>query len=406
MTAAAAAMMLLAAACAGREGRPAADTAVAVGDSAVQDAPADYTRQALGWADSLMAGMDMRRMAGQLVMPALYAAADASSVARVREYVDSCHVGGIILLKGSMEGAAALADTVQRLSAVPLWVAIDAEWGLAMRLADAPEFPANRRLGAVADDQLLYDYGYEMARECRRLGINMLFGPVLDVTGARGGPIGIRSFGSDARQVARLAVAYARGVEDGAVISVAKHFPGHGLPSADSHNTLPVIHRSLRQLDSVDLVPFRAYIDAGLSAVMVGHLAVPAIDPEMRSAAVSPVVIGDLLRGELGFSGLVLTDALNMAGASGAPAVSAVRAGADIVLSPAHTAREIDEIVAAVRAGKIDSAAVARSCRRVLFYKYKAGLDAPRRVSPHGIRRDVASPDADTLRHRLRRAAR
>ena len=197
-----------------------------------------------------------------------------------------------------------------------MWIAIDAETGLAMRLKDAPAVPSAATLGNSADEKTVYDHARSLADDCRSTGINMVLGPVVDVAENPHGVIGSRSFGSESCDgLPTLVWHMPKGLESGGVVSVAKHFPGHGSPCGDSHVSLPVIRRSLNQLDSIDLYPFRSYIDAGLTGVMAGHLAVPAIDPKSLPAAVSPVVIGDLLRGELGFNGLVLTDALKRWGA-------------------------------------------------------------------------------------------
>lgn len=312
-------------------------------------APADITEDAWRRADSILATMTLEEKVGQCFMPTVFARVDDLTSAKLERYIDTLHVGGIVLLKGNLHDAAEMARKAS-MGKVPLFTAIDAEWGLGMRLADAPRFPRNGKLSPDADERLLFDYGREVARECRDIGINMVLGPVVDVVENPRGVIGNRSYGSDPQRVADLGVAYARGVESGGVLSVAKHFPGHGSPVADSHSSLPVISRSLHHLDSVDIYPFRTYIEAGLSGIMVGHLAVPAIDPEGLPAAVSPVVIRKLLREELGFDGLVLTDALNMGGAKGFSAKDALMAGADIIIGPADTAGEIREVLEAVRA--------------------------------------------------------
>lgn len=370
-----------------------------VPDDDVFSGMSDLTSMALHLADSTLAGMTLEQKVGQCFMPSIYASADALTMRKLRGYISDFHVGGVVLLKGNLGSAARMAGVGMN-SEIPLFMAIDAEWGLGMRLDDAPDFPRNGRLGPCADELLLFDYGSEVARECRRVGINMVLGPVIDVSENPRGVIGSRSFGGDPKMVADLGVAYARGVESGGVISVAKHFPGHGSPEEDSHVSLPVIERSLHQLDSIDLYPFRSYIDAALSGVMVGHLAVPAIDPQSLPAAVSPVVINDLLRGELGFRGLVLTDALNMGGAEGYGAAAALAAGADIVVGPSDTAKEIGEVIDMVRKGELGMDIIDNRCRRILFHKYLIGLDRNNPVSLERIREDVRG-ESDSLYRRL-----
>lgn len=354
----------------------------------------DLTSAAVIYADSLLATMSLEERVGQCFMPAIYARTDSATIRRLRDYIEDMHVGGVVLLKGNLESAARLAG-IGGGWRIPLFMAIDAEWGLGMRLADAPDFPRNGNISSKADEQLLFEYGAEVARECRRTGINMVLGPVIDVVENPGGVIGSRSFGGDRERVGALGVAYAKGLESGRVISVAKHFPGHGSPAGDSHREIQVISRSLHALDSVDLYPFRRYVESGLSGVMVGHLAVPAIDPEMLPAAVSPVVITDLLRGELGFTGLVLTDALNMGGAEGYGGDEAVMAGADIVIAPRDTKREIKRLLKLAEENPEVRDAIDERCRRILFYKYLVSEEAGE-ISLQGLQEDVAG-GADSL---------
>lgn len=328
----------------------------------------DLTAEAQVWADSVTAEMDTLRLASQIFMPAVYAQADQFTVRQVREYALE-GIGGVVFLKGTSREARALADSMASVSQVPPFIAIDAEWGLNMRLKDAPAFPANGRLAPDVEDQLMYDYGREVSRECRQLGINMVLGPVLDVSG-NNRFIGVRSFGSDPERVAALGLAYGRGLMDGNVLPVAKHFPGHGMVSRDSHKSKGVINASLQRLDTVDLVPFRKWSESSMPAVMAGHLAVPAIDSEMRPAAVSRTVLSDLLRSDLRFKGLVLTDAMNMLGAEGYTACDAVKAGADIIIAPADTRREINGIMEGVRNSALKLSDLRDRVSRILFYKY------------------------------------
>lgn len=352
-------------------------------ESEESDMPADITEEAWRMADSILAGMTLEEKVGQCFMPTIFSRVDETTSARLKKYIDSLHVGGIVLLKGNLSDASSMA-LQGSMARVPLFTAIDAEWGLGMRLRDAPCFPRNGNLSPEADERLLFDYGREVGLECRSVGINMVLGPVVDVAENPTGVIGSRSFGSDPRKVADLGVAYARGVESVGVISVAKHFPGHGSPAVDSHLALPVIARSLHQLDSVDLYPFKTYVDAGLSGVMVGHLAVPAVDPESLPAAVSEIVINGLLRNELEFDGLVLTDALNMGAVKGYTAIDALKAGADIVIGPADTAEEIKEVTGCVKRGEFKENEIDKKCRRILFYKLVR--ETSRNIAPYNDR--------------------
>ena len=351
-------------------------------EQAFIDAEHDMTWEARLWADSVMAAMTLEEMAGQVIMPAVYSDASPGALRLVREYAVDGHVGGVVLLKGNAEAARMIADTLRSMLRVAPFIAMDAEWGLAMRLDSMPEFPRNGRISAEAEDTLMFDYGCEVARECREAGINMVLGPVLDVlpAGRRQSGIGSRSFGRDPERVARLGVAYAKGVESGGVISVAKHFPGHGSADADSHKRLPVVSKTRSELEASDLIPFREYIGNGLSAIMTGHLFVPALDEEEIPVTVSERILKGFLRDELGFSGLIVTDAINMAGASGHSAADAVMAGADMVLAPANTEEEVAGIADAVRSGRMPAALLRDRVGRVLFHKYMTALEVRREL--------------------------
>lgn len=377
-------LYLLCGSCVGRgsDARRVADS-VAIADSLASIRSAsDLTGAAEAYADSVLSRLTPEERVGMLFMPAAYGRGDRATLSQILDYAVNLHVGGIVLLRGDLHGVAAIADTLGRLPGPGIFMAVDAENGLKMRFSDAPEFPWNRDLGHISDDQLLYEFGRELARECRAVGINMVLGPVMDIVPGEGshGLMRKRSLGSDPRRVADLAIAYARGVEEGNVISVAKHFPGHGSASADSHRALGEIRASREVIDSVDLYPFRRYAAEGLSGVMVGHLSVSALDSVRRPAVVSPVIMQDVLRRRLGFDGLVITDALNMEGAMGVRGWQAIAAGADIVIAPSDTRGEIRSMLEALADGRLDSVTVADRCRRILFYKYLIGLDRTRPI--------------------------
>lgn len=399
------AVMLAVAALCGCSGRQTGQEGTGMPDS-VAEMRAEITDEAWEWADSVMTGMSDSEMVGQLFMPAMYARARDYDLSRLMEYVSGDKVGGIVLLKGDLTSVAMIADTLRKSAGPGVFLAIDAENGLRMRLADAPEFPWSREMGRLTDDQLLYEFGREIARECRAVGISMVLGPVMDVVPGDGshGIMARRSLGSDPRRVADLALAYARGLEDGNVISVAKHFPGHGSASADSHKSLGMIPGDAERLDSVDLYPFRRYSEELLSGVMVGHLSATALDTVRRPAVVSPVVMQDVLRSRLGFGGLVLTDALNMEGALGVTAWEAVAAGADMVIAPTDTRREISLALEALKDGRLARATLENRVRRILFYKYLAGLPGAGGIDVEDAVREVghgASALRDSIRSTL-----
>lgn len=331
----------------------------------------DVSIDARRWADSIMYCMTVEEMAGQLIMPAIFSVDTPESMILLKKYASDSHVGGVVLLKGSVAAARTIADSLRKMNAIPPFIAIDAEWGLAMRLDGTPKFPRNGSISQMADETMLFDYGYEVARECREIGVNMVLGPVLDVlpAGRKSYGIGSRSFGKDPKRAANLGVAYAKGVESGGVISVAKHFPGHGSADADSHNRLPSVVKTREELEASDLLPFREYMGNGLSAIMMGHLYVPALDEEIP-VTVSGKILKRFVREELGFQGLIVTDAMNMVGAGGNTAADAIAAGADIVLAPTNTEEEVMILADAVREGKISISQLRDRVGRVLFYKY------------------------------------
>jgi len=337
-------------------------------------AQADVIAEAGEWVDSVLAQMTLEQQVGQLFLPAIYAEDDAATVSAAVDYARKTGVGGLVLLRGTQSGARMISDTVASVSMVPPFIAIDAEWGLGMRLEGAAVYPLNKSLAQTSRESDFFDYGREVASQCRELGINMVLGPVLDVARDSRSIMATRSIGADPELVAAYGVAYARGLESSGVLSVAKHFPGHGSPSADTHKSLVVITRSLNELRECDLIPFQAYADQDLSAIMVGHLALPAVDSDMLPAAASPVVMRDLLRDEIGFRGLVITDALNMGGANGVTALEAICAGADMVMAPRDTQLEINEIMDSISAGKISRTVIADRCRRILLTKYLKGI--------------------------------
>ena len=245
-----------------------------------------------------------------------------------------------------------------------------------------------------------------MARELRRVGIHMNFAPVLDVNDNPQNPvIGTRSFGESPEIVARHAIAYARGLEDGGVLSVGKHFPGHGSSVEDSHKTLPLIDKSMKEINTCELVPFRNYINAGLSGILMAHLNVPAIDKSGRPTTMSRHCVTDLLKDKLGFQGLVFTDALSMEGAkrniSGSPCVNALLAGNDVLLMPSNADAEVRAVMDAIAAGTLRQADIDDHCRKILRYKYALGLTSRQQVTTQGAVAAIKGGEANALLHQL-----
>ncbi len=362
------------------------------------------------WADSVMASMSLRDRVAQLMVPRFDIAYNAAGQSQLRNVVAQQKVGGILLGKGKASDYAGLIDFAGSVAAVPLMVTLDGEWGPAMRVTDAPRFPYNICLGAIADDNLLYDYGREVARQCRELGIGVDFAPVLDVNSNPRNPvIGYRSFGEDPERVSRLGVAFSRGLADGGVMPVGKHFPGHGDTDTDSHHALPVLNRTAQQLEQTELVPFRDYIAAGMPGIMTGHLTVPALDPTGTPASLSPAITTGLLKKRMKFNGIVFTDALAMKGAKTSDeannCVAALKAGADVLLQPRSLVSDIQAVVAAVKSGEISEKQVNNSCRKILVWKHRSGLVNSARPKVAGIASRLNSDAAKDMIERLAEAS-
>lgn len=358
------------------------------------------------WVDSVFNTMTPQERLRQLFMPVVDPTDIPTAKKTLHNHIVNNSVGGILFSGGKARQYTELIDYCQSIAKVPLMFTLDGEWGPAMRLKDVKGFPYNMSLGAIQNPALLYDYGRETARQCRLLGLQVDFAPVLDVNSDPANPvIGKRSFGEDPARVAELGCAYSRGMEDGGVMAVAKHFPGHGDTNVDSHKALPTVHHDRQALDSVELLPFQHFINEGRSGVMVGHLNVPAIDPSNTPSSLSKLISTDLLKNEMGFEGLTFTDALTMGGASQKGqdnCLRAFKAGADILLKPADTAASIRAMTAALESDEITQAQIDCACRKMLAYKYVLGLkQKPEKVDRPDLLQQLNSPEADALRRSL-----
>jgi len=332
-----------------------------------------------------LSALSIREKAAQLVMPWIggeYWASDNAAMQAALQLAHDQGVGGFVVGVGtSPYDLAAKLNALQRAAPLPLLIAADLESGPAMRIRGGTAFPGNMALGATGRELDAYQVGRVTAVEAQAVGIHWVFAPVVDVNNDPANPIiNTRSFGEDPRRVAVLGAAFLRGVEEHGLMATAKHFPGHGDTGVDSHLSLPLISGDRARLDTVELVPFRAAVRAGVDAVMSGHLAVPAIaGADGPPATLSAAVMDTLLRGALGFRGLVVTDALSMGaivsryGAAQA-AVLAFEAGADVLLMPADAPTAIDAVAAAVESGEIPESRLDASVARLFAAKTRAGL--------------------------------
>lgn len=360
------------------------------------------------WADSVYNTLTERQRVAQLYFPKAIPTNTSTAKAAIQKYVATEGCGGLLFTEGTLEEHADMIRYAQSIAKVPLLITFDGEWGLSMRIKNSPKFPYNMALGAIEDYNLIYQYGEEVARECRQLGVHVNFAPDADVNSNPANPvIGYRAFGEDPERVAKAVTAYSLGLEAGGVQSVAKHFPGHGDTDSDSHKALPVVTHTRAHLDDTDLVPFKEYINAGASGIMVGHLSVPCIDPSGCPASLSKQITTKLLRDTLGFEGLVYTDALEMKGAanySATPAVDALNAGADVLLGSSPT-KVVDAIMAAIANGKISKKDVEKHCKRVLRYKYLFNAANSPKAKNAELSKSINSAVADALIQKLTNAS-
>ena len=357
------------------------------------------------WVETRLEKMTLKEKIGQLFIHTAPLQENDANYKNLRNAVKEYKVGGLLFSGGALATQAKLTNMAQEMAEIPLLMTFDGEWGLAMRLKQLPAFSRNRVMGCIQDNGLIYEYGREVARQCREVGVHVNFAPVADVDNNPLNPvINTRSFGGNPKNVADKVIAYARGLEDGGVLSVSKHFPGHGDTNVDSHKALPVLKFSRERMDSIEMYPFRKAVEAGLGGMMVGHLEVPALSK--KPASLSTEIIG-ILKEEFGFKGLVFTDALEMKGVSNNQNVAAraLMAGNDMLLVPRNLKRELDGVLQAVKAGQITEEEITERCRKVLTFKYALGLYEKQAVQLSGLEQRLTRPAARELMERLEKAA-
>ena len=354
------------------------------------------------WVDSVYATLTQEEKVGQLFMP--IAAPSNSWRSRISEYVRNQKVGGILFSKGTLAQQAEITNFAQNISGVPLLIALDGEWGLSMRLTDAPKFPQNIIVGAITDDSLLTLYGKEVARQCREMGIHINFAPSIDVHTNPDNPvIGTRSYGENPENVARQGIAFARGLEANGVMAVAKHFPGHGDTSDDSHKTLPTIRHSRERLEEVELYPFREYVNAGLSGIMSGHLNVPELKTDGMPSSLTPEIGVNLLKKEMGFGGLTFTDGMAMKGVANQPdaSVRSLLAGNDVILGTPNLKKAYESVNGAVANGTLPDSLLEKKVRKILSYKYILGAHRFTPINTRIVHRRIHTPHTTWIQRKI-----
>jgi beta-N-acetylhexosaminidase len=360
------------------------------------------------WVDSVFNSLTLDEKIGQMIMVAAYSNRGPDHLEEIMQLIQKYHIGGIVFFQGGPVMQAKMTNQFQSASKTPLLIAMDAEWGLGMRLDSTLSYPRQMMLGAIQDNHLIFEMGRDVAQQLKRIGVNVNFAPVIDINNNPLNPvINSRSFGEVTDNVLLKGLSYMHGMQDYGLLCTAKHFPGHGDTESDSHYTLPVITHSRDRFEEIELKPFRECILNGLSGVMVAHLFIPSLDSTPgRASSLSQNIITNLLQQELGFKGLIFTDALNMKAVSefyepGEIEVLAVQAGVDILVMPPDPAKAIHAIKREVKKGTISEDEINRRCKKILAAKKWVGLDYFRPVEISGISGDLNSNVYKLLQSRL-----
>ena len=348
------------------------------------------------WVNTTYNSLSQEEKLGQLFIIALYTNKDEAHINAVREMVTKDKIGGLILMQDDAAREIDLVNEFQKKSKVPLMIGMDAEWGLFQRIATAHKFPWAMTLGAIQDKSLITEMAAKIAEDCKRMGINWDFAPVVDVNTNPNNPIiGNRSFGSEVANVVSSALAYSNGLQDNRILAAIKHFPGHGDTDTDSHLDLPVVSHSLKRLNEIEIAPFKALMDKGIGGVMVAHLYVPALEKTKGiPASVSKNIITGILKEQLGYKGLIITDALNMGAVAnkfkaGELDAMAFEAGNDIMLFSQDVATGKRLIQQSIEKGDISQKRVEESVKKILLTKYYLGLNRYEPRNPQHINEDL-----------------
>ncbi|MCS6820238.1 MAG: serine hydrolase [Microscillaceae bacterium] len=360
------------------------------------------------WTDSIIQTLTTRQKIGQLFMVAAYSSREETHYKDLEALVKNYDIGGVIFFQGGPVRQANITNRLQKIAKIPLLIAIDAEWGLGMRLDSTISFPKQMTLGAIQNDSLIYTMATTIARHCKRLGIHINFAPVADINSNPKNPvIGDRAFSEDKHEVAHKCLLYMNGLQNNGIMANAKHFPGHGDTDTDSHYTLPIIHHTAARLDSIELYPFKYLINKGLQSIMISHLHIPTYDnTPNRATTLSKAVATDLLQNKLGFQGLIFTDALNMKGVSAffkhsEIALMAFLAGNDILLFPEDIPNSIKVIENALQNKTISQDYLDAKVRKILFAKYDLGLHKKQYIQIENLVKDLNTPEDQILQYQL-----
>ncbi len=364
------------------------------------------------WVDSVYRRMNRREKIGQLFMIRAHTNRGQAYEDSVAKVIAKEHIGGLVFFQGGPARQAALTNRYQAISSIPLMIAMDAEWGLAMRLDSTLAYPFQLTLGAIQNNNLLYKMGQQMAKDFKRLGMHINFAPVMDINNNPNNPIiNYRSFGDNKFNVATKSIAYMQGMQDNGVLTTAKHYPGHGDTDVDSHYDLPQLNFSTTRLDSLEMYPFKQAIKQNLSGVMVAHMNIPALDStkNLPSTLSKPVITG-WLKQKQGFKGLVFSDAMEMKGvvkffANGQADVLALVAGIDVIELSENSLRAEKLIRKAIHKRKLTWDDISEKVKKILYAKYWVGLNNYQMISTQNIVADLNRPEAKHLKQQLADAA-
>ncbi len=363
------------------------------------------------WVDSVFNTLNKEEKIAQLMVIRAHSNLGPEHVQTVTELIKKYNVGALCFFQGGPVRQANLTNYYQSIAKTPLMVTIDGEWGLGMRLDSVMKYPYQLTLGALNDEKLIYEMGRDVGEQMKRIGVHVNYAPVVDINNNPNNPvIGYRSFGEDKYKVAQAGVAYMKGMQDAGIMACAKHFPGHGDVSVDSHLDLPVINKTRVQLDTLELYPFKQLFKAGVGSVMIAHLSIPAIDSTPnKPTSISKANVTDLLRNDLYYEGLTFTDALEMKGLSkyysgGAASVEALIAGNDMLCLPENVQQAIDAVEKAIKDKRLSWKDIDAKVKKVLYAKYQLGLSKPQVIDTVNLVDDLNKHTAG-IRARVAAAA-
>jgi len=369
---------------------------------------ADQLNQQNHWVDSVFKKLNRHDRIAQLLMVRAHTNKGVAYEDSVAEVIQKEHIGGLVFFQGGPGRQAALTNRYQKLSRIPLLVAMDGEWGLGMRLDSTISFPYQMTLGAIRNNNLIYKMGQFVAKDFKRMGMQMNFAPDMDVNNNPNNPvIGFRSFGDNKFNVARKGIAYLTGMQSGGILTTAKHFPGHGDTDVDSHQDLPLLPFTLQRLDTLEMYPFQQAVKAGITGIMIAHMNIPALDTtaHLPSTLSRPIVTG-VLKDELGFKGLVVSDAMEMKGVvkyfpNSEADVMALNAGNDILELTQNSVRAVKAIRKAIRKHIINKEEFFVKVKKVLAAKYAVGLNHPQEIKEANLVADLNSEESKNLNQQL-----